>query len=697
MALAWSITDGSLPPGMSIFVDSTSRVAYLRGTPSKTGVFEFELSVVDVDDRNVSKTYTVVVDKKLRWSGAVIQQTTLPTGERTVPYSITDRLLVEMLGASTNETFNISVVNGSLPPGISISKVDYNVAASAIATTLDYAYVNFSGTPTAVGTYTFTLRVTAGSKVQDITLSIPIKDKYVPPPPPPPPAPTYSLTADRTSVNEGGSVTFTLTTTGVASGTTFPYRITGVSANDIVGGALTGNFTVTTRFEDYMLAPGEPERREITDGTVTISIAADLETEGTETLTLTVDNTTPQRSVNISVSDTSVTPDPPTYSLVASSPTVTYGSDVTFTLNTTRVNNNTRIYYIITGPSSAMLNNVSLRGSILINNNIGSVTFKTVDFPEYNPVTMTMTLYSDSNYSTPLNVARSISLQDPAPTYSLLLNSSDGQYNETTKREIVIELKTTNVQNGTLVPWKIQPDIPQSAGLTTADFDGLSAFTGNFTVSSNYAKLTLTIKADKTLEGTESFTFQLTNNPTINKRCFISSTSGPAPSYVLELLKANTSTGVLEPIRGLDEYEVVLGQLFALKLIVTNPAAVTIKNTISGDKITSDTFDGAALSYNISPNQYSSGEVTKQFQTKNDGVTIERIVTFTLTDSVTGNVLLQTNLPLLPAPLPPPNNTIDNNTPNPDINQPGSSIGTGTALGGGSTTNRIGEGTLNQF
>lgn len=48
------------------------------------------------------------------------------------------------------------------------------------------------------------------------------------------------------SVNEGSSVTFTLTTTNVLDGSTFNYAITGITAADISSGSLTGTVTVNS-------------------------------------------------------------------------------------------------------------------------------------------------------------------------------------------------------------------------------------------------------------------------------------------------------------------------------------------------------------------------------------------------------------------------------------------------------------------
>lgn len=106
--------------------------------------------------------------------------------------------------------------------------------------------------------------------------------------------PTYSLSASATTVNEGGTVTFSIDTSDVAVGTNIAYAITGVSVADISLGSLTGNFVVT--------ADGSAD--------LPITITNDTLTEGTETLTLTL--TGKGLSKAITINDTSLTP---TYNL----------------------------------------------------------------------------------------------------------------------------------------------------------------------------------------------------------------------------------------------------------------------------------------------------------------------------------------------------------------------------------------------
>lgn len=59
--------------------------------------------------------------------------------------------------------------------------------------------------------------------------------------------PSYGASSNpSSSVSEGSSVTFTLTTTNVLDGTNFNYAITGITAADISSGSLTGTVTISS-------------------------------------------------------------------------------------------------------------------------------------------------------------------------------------------------------------------------------------------------------------------------------------------------------------------------------------------------------------------------------------------------------------------------------------------------------------------
>ena len=100
--------------------------------------------------------------------------------------------------------------------------------------------------------------------------------------------PTYTLIGDKGSINEGGSITFTLLTNNVDSGTVVPYSVTGITSADLSAGTLTGNFIVGT-----------------TDA-ATFTLVNDTLTEGAETLIISLNNILGITS-NCTINDTSKT------------------------------------------------------------------------------------------------------------------------------------------------------------------------------------------------------------------------------------------------------------------------------------------------------------------------------------------------------------------------------------------------------
>jgi len=103
---------------------------------------------------------------------------------------------------------------------------------------------------------------------------------------------TVQLATSVNPVDEGSSSVVTLTTTGIQNGQAIPYTISGVGiTSDDIGEALTGNFVVQNG-----------------TATKTLNIAADLTTEGQETLTLSLGSQFNSTNVSLTVNDTSLTP-----------------------------------------------------------------------------------------------------------------------------------------------------------------------------------------------------------------------------------------------------------------------------------------------------------------------------------------------------------------------------------------------------
>ena len=164
------------------------------------------------------------------------------------------------------------------------------------------------------------------------------------------PVPSYALNAGAASVNEGSTATFTLTTTNLPFGSEVAYTLsgTGITANDIFGGALTGTAVIDSTARAIISVP----------------ISSDLNTEGAETLTITVQGAT----TSVLVNDTSVASVTPTYFLTTASASVNEGSVATFTLTTTNVPGGTSIPYTLAGAgiTSGDISGGQLSGSVVV-------------------------------------------------------------------------------------------------------------------------------------------------------------------------------------------------------------------------------------------------------------------------------------------------------------------------------------------
>ena len=139
---------------------------------------------------------------------------------------------------------------------------------------------------------------------------------------------TYSLSSSAANVNEGSSVTITLTTTNITDGTTIGYLISGIESGDI-SESLTGNFTVTGN-----------------TATITFNVVADATTEGAQTMLLSLVGIS--SSVSVTVNDTSTTPLVPAYAVAPAANNVDEGSALTFNVTTTNVADATTLYWTAT-------------------------------------------------------------------------------------------------------------------------------------------------------------------------------------------------------------------------------------------------------------------------------------------------------------------------------------------------------------
>ena len=323
---------------------------------------------------------------------------------------------------------------------------------------------------------------------------------------------TYALTVDTNAVNEGGSFTVTLTTTNILTGTTIPYTISGVSSADIGDEQLSGLLTISNN-----------------TATKTFTVTEDLTTEGTETFTLSLTNIS--ESVVVTIGDTSTTP-VQSYTLdLGGVANINEGSDLTVTLTTVNVPDDTTVPYTIsgTGITTADIGGNALTGNFTVTSNTATLILPiTSDAATEGLETMTIAL--DNGES---SVTVNINDTSVGGAVSYTLSSSAAAVNE--GDSVTITLTTTNVDDATTAAYTI-------TGVTSADIGGES-LTGNFTINSNTANLILTLANDVTTEGTETLNIAL-NNGQDNIDITINDTSiTPAADFALAVSSSSLNEG----------------------------------------------------------------------------------------------------------------------------------------------------------
>jgi len=129
----WSVNAGSLPAGITL-----SSAGVLAGTPTATGSSTFTVNVIDQNGGIATTSITLVVT-----TSPAPGSTAPPSGEVGAAYSFT------LTASGGTAPYTWSVTSGTLPAGI----------------TLKSSTGVLSGTPTAAGTSSFTVKVTDANSV----------------------------------------------------------------------------------------------------------------------------------------------------------------------------------------------------------------------------------------------------------------------------------------------------------------------------------------------------------------------------------------------------------------------------------------------------------------------------------------------------------------------------------------------------
>lgn len=318
---------------------------------------------------------------------------------------------------------------------------------------------------------------------------------------------SYGLTSNVAVIDEGQAVTFTLTATGIETGTAVPYTVTGIQSADLA----TGSAPMAGTFQWGV--SGGNER--------TFVIAEDKQTEGPQTMTVVLNTTTVRASCTIT--DTSTTP---TYSLTRSAAAINEGESVTFTLVTGgAVDPGEEIQWSMTGIPAGDLTAGTTTGKFIVGSS-DTATFTLRNNRVTNGVrTLTLSLYGK-------NVSSSCTINDTStdPTFAI---SAPTAVNE--GATVVFTLVTNEVDNGTVVPYVI-------TGITAADLSA-GSLTGSFVVGS-VDSVSVTLANDSLTEGTERMVMTLTGkNVSHTVTVYDTSTTVLVPSYSLSANVASVNEG----------------------------------------------------------------------------------------------------------------------------------------------------------
>ena len=284
---------------------------------------------------------------------------------------------------------------------------------------------------------------------------------------------TCSIAESATTIAEGSSITYTVTTSGLDDGTVLTFQSS--NTTDVV--PASGNITINNNTASF-----------------TVAAVEDVFVEGDETFTVDVKyaNNVLATSSEATIQNTT------SYTFAVSASTVSENNEVTFTINTTGIPNGTGLSYV------ASLNNIDLSpstGNFTINNNTGSITIKALQDLK---VESAENFYLDiKTGSTTVATTSTVSITDTPFTIAV---TPDQPFNldESTLGSTItttFTITTTGVGDGTVL--SVLP--------STGNNLDISLSSSSITINNNTATVTATIVRDARTEGVETMNLQFNN------------------------------------------------------------------------------------------------------------------------------------------------------------------------------------------
>jgi hypothetical protein len=293
------------------------------------------------------------------------------------------------------------------------------------------------------------------------------------------PAKTYIFSSTPSTINEGASGTFNVTTTNVTNGTTLFWNTDHITTDSTDFTSNSGFFTITSNA-----------------GSFSVPVATNLTAEGAQTFRIQLRY---QSNVGELVATSgTVTIPAKTYIFSSTPSTINEGASGTFNVTTTNVTNGTTLFWTVEHGTTDAADFGTTSGSFTITSNVGSFSI---------PVATNLTAEGAQTFTVRIRylsitgeiVATSSTVTIPAKTYAFTLTPT--VINESTGTSGNFTLTTTNVTNGTTLFWTVLNG-------TTVDSDFTST-SGSFTINSNTGTFSVPIVSDAILEGSETFSVQV--------------------------------------------------------------------------------------------------------------------------------------------------------------------------------------------
>jgi hypothetical protein len=313
-------------------------------------------------------------------------------------------------------------------------------------------------------------------------------------------APKYFIVADKNTVDEGGTVSFDVTTENVPNGTNLIYYITGdTNQFDFVPVGITGAVTINNNFYNFSLG-----------------ISADLSTEtGGEQFQVVIKQNDAGPDLSeptspITISDTSVS----YYTITPTSGSIVEGNAQTFTVTGVGSGTDGTFYYGITGIKGGQeLQETDFVDGFVDSFNIssgsGSFTITTVQNDSLNRQFTVKVGSTNDPYNSVLVETGIFNITDLNADYTVTPSTFfiiEGQ-------GITFNITALNVPNGTV----LQYAITSTNGVNSSDFVG--GLNGTVTIQNQSAILFKQTVFNPVFEGQQSFSvkFYITdpNNPEI--------------------------------------------------------------------------------------------------------------------------------------------------------------------------------------